>query len=161
EQVGRCWPHRLDVASLSWHSTHCGWQSCDNAARIFQYRSEPGSGARTGYGGYRADIPGPPGHQLGGFRMGLRVGMIQFVGGILIYLNPLAGAIALTLVIAVVFLVQGLAQIWLALGLRPKVGWGWLIISGLVAFLAGALLALKIPFTGTVTGISLLVAGGV
>ncbi|MDL2405879.1 HdeD family acid-resistance protein [Rhizobium calliandrae] len=100
-----------------------------------------------------------------GFVWGLLVGFVQLVGGVLIYLNPLAGAIALTLLIALVFIVQGIAHILLALRLRPQIGWGWLAISGVIALLAGALLAFKMPFSGiytpgTVTGISLLVAGG-
>lgn len=100
-----------------------------------------------------------------GFIWGLLIGVIQLVGGALIYLNPLAGAIAITLLIALVFVAQGLAQIALALRLRPQTGWGWLLASALIALFASAALALKLPYTsiytpGTITGISLLFAGG-
>jgi uncharacterized membrane protein HdeD (DUF308 family) len=92
-------------------------------------------------------------------------GAVEVVGGILIYFYPLKGALAITLVIALVFLVQGLLQIGLAARVRRQAGWYWFAISGLVALVASASLALKLPYTrtfepGVVAGISLLVAGG-
>jgi len=92
-------------------------------------------------------------------------GAVELVGGILIYFNPLKGALAITLVIALVFLVQGILQIALAVKVREQDGWHWLLVSGLVALAASAALALKLPYTqiytpGTIAGISLLVAGG-
>ncbi|MDF2810173.1 MAG: HdeD family acid-resistance protein [Microvirga sp.] len=59
-----------------------------------------------------------------GFVWNLLIGIIQLVGGSLIYLNPLAGAIAITALIALVLLVQGFTQIALAFRLRPQTGWG-------------------------------------
>ena len=99
-----------------------------------------------------------------GFIWNLLIGIIQLVGGGLIYLNPLAGAIAITALIAVVFLVQGFTQIALAFSLRPQTGWGWLLVSGLIALFASAALLLKFPYTsiytpGTIAGISLIFAG--
>ncbi|MBS7699101.1 MULTISPECIES: HdeD family acid-resistance protein [unclassified Chelatococcus] len=99
-----------------------------------------------------------------GFIWHLLIGVIQFIGGVLIYLNPLAGAIAITALIAIVFLVQGVSQLILAFRLRPQAGWGWLLTSGLIALLASAALLLKFPYTsvytpGTIAGISLLFAG--
>ena len=92
-------------------------------------------------------------------------GAVEVVGGILIYFNPLKGALAITLLVALVFLLQGILQIALAVRIRKQDGWHWFAISGLVALAASAALALKLPYTsiytpGTVAGISLLVAGG-
>ncbi|WP_407865419.1 HdeD family acid-resistance protein [Phyllobacterium phragmitis] len=92
-------------------------------------------------------------------------GAVELVGGILIYFNPLKGALAITLLIALVFLVQGILQIALALRVRRQAGWHWFLISGLVALAASGMLTLKLPYTsiytpGTIAGISLLVAGG-
>ncbi|MFB9984058.1 HdeD family acid-resistance protein [Mesorhizobium kowhaii] len=92
-------------------------------------------------------------------------GAVELVGGILIYFNPLKGALAITLVIALVFLVQGILQVALAVQVRKQAGWQWFGVSGLVALVASATLALKLPYTsiytpGTIAGISLLVAGG-
>jgi len=92
-------------------------------------------------------------------------GAVELVGGILIYFNPLKGALAITLLIALVFLVQGILQIALAVRVRKQEGWYWFAIAGLVALAASAALTLKLPYTaiytpGTIAGISLLVAGG-
>src|SRR5690606_16238285 len=83
---------------------------------------------------------------------------------LLIISNPLTGAFAITLLIAAVFIVQGILQIALAVRVRRQEGWHWFGISGLVAVAAGAMLTLKLPYTriytpGTIAGISLLVAG--
>ncbi|HWK63519.1 MAG TPA: HdeD family acid-resistance protein [Rhizobiaceae bacterium] len=91
-------------------------------------------------------------------------GAVELVGGILIYFYPLKGALAITLLIAVVFFAQGILQIVLAIRVREQAGWRWLFVSGLVALAASAALALKLPYTriytpGTIAGISLLVAG--
>ena len=92
-------------------------------------------------------------------------GAVEVVGGILIYFNPLKGALAITLLIALVFLVLGVLQIALAIRVREQQGWLWFVVSGVVALGAAAALALKLPYTsvytpGTIAGISLLVAGG-
>jgi uncharacterized membrane protein HdeD (DUF308 family) len=47
----------------------------------------------------------------GGFTWNLSTGIAEVVGGALIYLNPIAGAVAVTILLAIVFLVQGFAQI--------------------------------------------------
>jgi uncharacterized membrane protein HdeD (DUF308 family) len=91
-------------------------------------------------------------------------GAVEVVGGILIYFSPLKGALAITLLIALVLLVQGLLQIALAVRIRSQEGWQWLAVSGVVALAASVALALKLPYTrsyepGIVAGISLLVAG--
>ena len=92
-------------------------------------------------------------------------GAVELVGGVLIYFNPLKGALAITLLIALIFFAQGALQIALAVKVRRQEGWNWLLVSGLVALGASATLTLKLPYTrfltpGTVAGISLLVAGG-
>ena len=99
-----------------------------------------------------------------GFLWHLGIGVVQVIGGILIYLEPFAGALALTLVIAFVLLTLGLSEIALAWRVRPRDGWGWLMLAGIVAVAAGLLLALKLPVAGLVTpgtmvGLSLLFSG--
>jgi len=94
----------------------------------------------------------------------LLVGSVEMVGGILIYLNPMKGALAISLLIAIVFLIQGAIQITLAFKVRPQGGWGWLFASGLIAFTVTAAMVIKVRYTsiytpGTLAGIALLVAG--
>jgi uncharacterized membrane protein HdeD (DUF308 family) len=99
-----------------------------------------------------------------GFLWHLGVGVVQVVGGVLIYMDPFAGAIAITLLIAIVLATIGLSQIGLAWRVRPHDGWGWLMLAGIVAVAAGLVLALKLPVAGLTTpgimvGISLLFSG--
>ena len=91
-------------------------------------------------------------------------GAVELVGGVLIYFNPLKGALAISLLIALVFLVQGILQIALALRIREQAGWYWFAVSGLVSLAASAVLVGKLPYTahyppGTVAGIALVIAG--
>jgi uncharacterized membrane protein HdeD (DUF308 family) len=104
--------------------------------------------------------------EWGGFIWHELTGAVEVVGGILIYFSPLKGALAITLLIALVFFVQGILQIALAAVVRKQDGWHWFAVSGLVALAASVALALKLPHTtglyepGVIAGISLLVAGG-
>ncbi len=102
--------------------------------------------------------------EWGGFAWQELTGAVEVVGGILIFFNPLKGALAITLLIALVLLVHGVLQIGMAVRLRNQRGWKWLLLSGVVALAASAALTLKLPYTrqftpGTVAGIALFVAG--
>jgi uncharacterized membrane protein HdeD (DUF308 family) len=99
-----------------------------------------------------------------GFLWQLMLGVVEVVGGVLIYVSPFKRAIAITLLIAIVFVVQGITQIVLALKVKPQPGWRWLLIAGVAALCASVALAMKFPFTryytpATIGGISLLLAG--
>jgi uncharacterized membrane protein HdeD (DUF308 family) len=99
-----------------------------------------------------------------GFLWNLLTGLIELAGGLIIWLNPFAGAILITVVIAAVFLLQGLAQISLAFTVRPHDGWGWMLASGIVTVIASVWLFFRIPVIGLfapglVVGIALLVEG--
>lgn len=67
-----------------------------------------------------------------GFLWELTAGVVEVICGVLIYLNPLKGAIAITVLIAMVFVLVGISQIGLALRVRLQQGWHWLFISGLI-----------------------------
>jgi uncharacterized membrane protein HdeD (DUF308 family) len=100
----------------------------------------------------------------GGFAWLLLAGVIELLGGLLVYFNPMKGAIAITAVIALVLAAEGLAQLGLAFRMRAQSGSGWMALSGVVTLAAGAALALRLPgdgvyAPGTLIGISLLVAG--
>ena len=99
-----------------------------------------------------------------GFIWQLLLGAVEVVGGILIYFNPMKRAIAITLLVALVLIAQGVTQIALALKLRTQPGWHWLLISGLIALSSSMILVLKFRYTrvydpSTIAGISLLFAG--
>jgi len=100
-----------------------------------------------------------------GFAWHILLGGLSLVGGVLIYLDPFAGVVAITLVIAIIFAIHGLTQIGFSIRVRGQRGWHWFLISGLIALAVSALLLLKLPYShsftpATLAGISLLCAGG-
>lgn len=100
----------------------------------------------------------------GGFLWQLVVGIVVLIGGVAIYMSPVVGSVALTLIIASVFMAKGIFQIALSMRVRPMDGWGWILAAGIIAFLAGLFILLQYPFSGlwvpgTLAGISLLFTG--
>src|SRR5215813_9328376 len=100
-----------------------------------------------------------------GYNWQLLLGAGEMVGGIFIVINPLKGAAAVTLLVAIVVIALGVSQIGLALKIRPQSGWAWLVSAGLVSLLLGfaffVLIASSVTENpGVMAGISL-VGGGV
>lgn len=99
-----------------------------------------------------------------GFLWQTLLGVLATVGGILIYLNPFAGVLALTILIAIVFAIHGVTQIAFSMRIRGRPGWHWFAISGGIALATAAVLLLKLPYSrtftpATVAGVSLMFAG--
>jgi uncharacterized membrane protein HdeD (DUF308 family) len=91
-------------------------------------------------------------------------GVVEFVGGFLIFMNPFKGAIAISLLIAITVFIHGLLQIGLSIKLRGSAGWHWFALSGLIALCASAAIVVKLPFTwdmipGAIAGIALIITG--
>lgn len=79
-------------------------------------------------------------------------------------LNPLAGLITLTFLVAVFFTVIGALRVGLAWHLRPTKGWGWIMTSGVLSLLLAALIVLGLPeaalgLLGLFLGVDLTIAG--
>lgn len=91
-------------------------------------------------------------------------GVLELIGGIMVYFNPVKGALAVTFLIAVVVFVHGVLQIGMSMKVRRTSGWYWFTISGIIAICASAALILKLPYTrdflpGTIAGAALMIAG--
>ena len=94
----------------------------------------------------------------------LGIGVLYTIGGLLLLLNPLQGVLTLTVVLSVLFLLEGVFKLLLALQLRAARGWTWLLVSGLLALVLGVLLLADLPGTavwalGLMLGINLLIGG--
>jgi len=99
-----------------------------------------------------------------GFLWQLVIGIVMLIGGIAIYINPIAGAFALTLFVAASFLAKGVFQIMLGFRIRPHDAWGWMVAAGIVALLVGLMILMDFPFSGIyslglLAGISLMFTG--
>jgi uncharacterized membrane protein HdeD (DUF308 family) len=92
------------------------------------------------------------------------LGAMEIVGGVLIYLNPLKGALAITLMIATMLLVEAVMHVALAFRVRPRKGWAWMLGAGAAAFAASIGITMTARWTqyitpGSLAGAAILVAG--
>jgi uncharacterized membrane protein HdeD (DUF308 family) len=91
-------------------------------------------------------------------------GALSVLCGLIMLGRPLLGLASLTLVLAVYFLVDGIFQMITAFQIKPQQGWGWVLFSGLAAFLLGYLIWSQWPFSGVwavgiLVGINLFMSG--
>jgi uncharacterized membrane protein HdeD (DUF308 family) len=99
-----------------------------------------------------------------GFFWNLLIGLLHLIVGGYLALLPLTGILTLTILIAALLIVDGVLEMGMALRIRPHAGWGWVMLSGLVAIAAGLLIALQLPNSATWTlgliiGIKMIFAG--
>ncbi len=102
--------------------------------------------------------------QWRGFLLGLLLGALYIVAGGWLAFFPFTGIITLTLLLAALFLAEGVLEVMMAVRVRPHEGWGWLLVSGLVAIAVGVMIAAELPSSavwaiGLLTGINLLSSG--
>jgi uncharacterized membrane protein HdeD (DUF308 family) len=84
-------------------------------------------------------------HGTGPFFAALLTSLLSIAAGIFLLFNPPAGVLALTLMLAVVFMVDGAFEIVFAFELRPYMSWGWMFASGMASVLAAVLIAAGWP----------------
>ncbi|MEE4154875.1 MAG: DUF308 domain-containing protein [Erythrobacter sp.] len=100
-----------------------------------------------------------------GFAAQVALGLLYTVGGALFLFNPLAGMVALAILLGALFAADGVARIAMALRIRPDRSWWIFLISGLLSLILGALVLLGLPsglslaFLGIVFGINLILTG--
>jgi uncharacterized membrane protein HdeD (DUF308 family) len=109
-------------------------------------------------------------HVIGGFMPGpgigwrvvhILIGVVWIVVGFNLAFDPLSGALALTLVVALMLIVEGLTRI--VASLMGRVEGGWMLAVGIIDVLLGVWLWTGFPFTGVAiglfVGVELLFAG--
>ncbi len=102
-------------------------------------------------------------HKWGGFFLHFVVGIFAVVVGFHFVGSPTAGELALTIVMAIYFIVVGILRMVTALVLRFP-NWGWMLLSGLISLALGFLIEIQWPYSGLVAiglfiGIDLLSSG--
>ncbi len=94
----------------------------------------------------------------------LIVALIYLAVGILMLVYPLQGVLTLTLVLAILFLLEGLFKIIAAVQLRAVLSWGWMFFSGILALIIGGLIWACWPSSaiwaiGLLVGINIIFGG--
>lgn len=94
----------------------------------------------------------------GGFLWQLALGLLTAIAGYMLLQNPLAGKVALTLVVGAMFAGIGIAKLLVALTIRPREGWGAIALSGVISLLLAVLIFSDFPQSAaTILGILLAV----
>ncbi|MBM4252021.1 MAG: HdeD family acid-resistance protein [Deltaproteobacteria bacterium] len=88
---------------------------------------------------------------------------VYIVVGSFILRQPIAAATGITLMLSIIFMVQGVVRILAAIAMLPS-HWPWLLISGIATFALGGMIMLGWPASGlwvlgTLIGIDILVSG--
>lgn len=100
----------------------------------------------------------------GGVLWNLLIGILYLVAGGYLAFFPLTGLLTLAILLAILFLAEGLFEIIMAFRIRPHEGWGFMLVSGIAAIAVGLIIAMGLPGTATwalglLVGINLLFSG--
>ena len=99
-----------------------------------------------------------------GFIWSLLIGVLYLIAGGYLAFFPLTGLLTLAILLAALFLAEGVAEIIMAFKVRPHEGWGFMLLSGIAALAVGVMIALDLPGSATwalglLVGINLLFSG--
>ncbi len=78
--------------------------------------------------------------KTGSFIWSLVTAVIFIIAGGLVLARPLLGAVTLTLIMAVFFILEGITKIATGFKLKPAPNWNWLFFSGLLSLLLGVII---------------------
>ena len=103
-------------------------------------------------------------HGAGSLIWKLLVGVAYLFFGVYLIMHPLLGVASLTLVLASLFLIEGILDIVLFFKMRPMRGSSWVLIDGIITLLLGLLIYLQWPVSsiwaiGTLVGVSMIISG--
>jgi uncharacterized membrane protein HdeD (DUF308 family) len=72
---------------------------------------------------------------------------LTLIIGLMFLRNPGQGLFTLTMLLIVYFLAEGISKVIFALTIRPFPNWHWILLSGLIAFIAAIFSWSKLPVT--------------
>jgi uncharacterized membrane protein HdeD (DUF308 family) len=100
----------------------------------------------------------------GGFLWSLLIGVLYLIAGGYLAFFPLTGLLTLAILLAILFVAEGIMEIIMAFRVHPSDGRVWLLLSGIAALVVGVLIFLGLPSSagwalGLLVGINLLFSG--
>jgi len=103
-------------------------------------------------------------HGAGSLICKLLVGIAYVFFGVYLIAHPALGVVSLTLVLASLFLVEGIFDIALFFQMRSVGGSTWVLTDGIITLLLGLMIYLQWPSSsnwaiGTLVGVSMIVSG--
>jgi uncharacterized membrane protein HdeD (DUF308 family) len=104
--------------------------------------------------------------QAPGFWWALLSALLGIAVGVMLLAEPLRGAFSLTIVLVAFFIIEGVASIMYAFDHRRELSgrWGWMLVSGVVDLVLGAMIYGGLPSTaawavGLLVGINMVFGG--
>jgi uncharacterized membrane protein HdeD (DUF308 family) len=101
-----------------------------------------------------------------GFWWSLFSGLLGIAAGIALLASPVSGALSLTLILILFFILEGVASIMFALDHKREMSgqWGWMLASGVIDLILAAILLAGLPGTaawaiGLLVGINMVFGG--
>jgi uncharacterized membrane protein HdeD (DUF308 family) len=103
-------------------------------------------------------------HGAGSMIWKLLVGIAYLCFGGYLIVHPILGVATLTLVLASLFLIEGILNIVLYVKMRPMHGSSWVLVDGIITLLLGLMIYMQWPSSsgwaiGTLVGISMIFSG--
>jgi uncharacterized membrane protein HdeD (DUF308 family) len=98
------------------------------------------------------------------FFFDLVIGVLYVLVGLWLAFFPLTGVLTLTVLIAALFIIEGILELGMAARTRPYEGWVWMLIAGILAIIVGLILLANLPGSalwalGLLVGVKMIVAG--
>ena len=75
----------------------------------------------------------------------LLMGVVYVVLGLILVANPIAGAVSLAIFVAAMMAALGIVEVALALRIKPRRGWGWVLANGILSLVLAILIAIGWP----------------
>jgi len=103
-------------------------------------------------------------HGAGSMIWKLLVGLAYLFFGVYLIMHPVLGVASLTLLLASLFLIEGVLDIILFFQMRSLGGSGWVLVDGIITLLLGLMIYLQWPSSsawaiGTLVGVSMIISG--
>jgi uncharacterized membrane protein HdeD (DUF308 family) len=103
-------------------------------------------------------------HGAGSMIWKLLVGIAYLCFGVYVIVHPLLGVVSLTLLLASLFVIEGILDVVLFVKMRPIQGSTWVLLDGIVSLLLGVMIYMQWPSSsawaiGTLVGVSLIFSG--
>lgn len=103
-------------------------------------------------------------HETGSLIWRLLVGVAYIIFGVYLVSHPALGVASLTLLLAVLFVVEGVLDIAMYFRLRTVDRSGWILMDGIVTLLLGVMIYRQWPSSsvwaiGTLVGVSMIISG--
>ena len=77
---------------------------------------------------------------MGGVIWQMLLGALYLGIGVHPAIHPVAGLVTLTLALAIYLFAEGLLELMLSFQIRPRQGWGWLLLDGIVTLILAVMI---------------------